>query len=84
MWMSLRMAAQLMAMACLPFALRRWLKAWRLGFHVKAERIGLYNALRTKGSPDLEMWVFPVHLPDWRITGANPTWATACLALVRV
>ena len=38
MWMSFRMAAQWIAMPCLPLAFRRWQKARMAGLNTKADR----------------------------------------------
>ena len=82
-WIILRMAAQLIAMPCLPLAFKRSQKARMIGLCLRADMDGMYSALRTKGSPDLERRVLPAHLPDCRRRGASPTWATACLASVK-
>jgi hypothetical protein len=81
-WISLRMAAQTMALPFLPLALRRWQKARMGGLCRHATKAGIYKALRKAASPFLAIWVLPVHSPDWRRLGASPAKATAYLGVL--
>ena len=81
--MSLRIAAQTIALPFLPLALRRSQKVRMGGLCFHAPRAGIYRALRKVGSPFLAIWVLADHCPDCRIEGASPEKATTCLAEVR-
>ena len=69
--MSLRIAAQAIALPVFPLAFRRWQKMRSKGLCRHATKAGIYRALRKAGSPLLARWVLPVHCPDSRNAGES-------------